>query len=207
MVEQHHMRQFLLFVFVLLIPSFALWTLASASLALPAIGLVNMMLTAWFPDVVNTLYADGTEAVLMTEFGVLNDKLVSLKEAEYRLGFKVNTGILSYSIPFYTALHLATQKQDYLGTYFYGILALYTLFVFGLLCLCLKELMVNLGAVFFHQAGVFVPPADLIGILYQLNVLIMPTLTPVVLWAWQSRNTQLLKGAFNFDRPAIASED
>jgi hypothetical protein len=207
MGEQHHMRQFLLLVFILLIPCFGLWTVGSTALALPAIGLVNMMLTAWFPDVVHAFYVDGVEALLMTEFGELSGKIVSLKEAGYRLGFILNTNILTYSIPFYTALHFSTQRQDYLGTYFCGILVLQALIVFGLLCLCLKELMVNLGDVFLHQTGVLVPPADLIGILYQLNVLIMPTLAPVVLWAWQSRNTPLLKGAFNFDRPAIASED
>jgi hypothetical protein len=197
MVEQHHLRQFLLFVFALLIPSFVLWTLVSASLAVPAIGLVNMMLTAWFPDVVQGLYADGVEALLMTEFGELNGKLVSLKEAEYRLGFKVNTGILSYSLPFYTALHFATEKQVYLEKYLGGLLILYMLFVFGLLCLCLKELMVNLGTVFLDQPGTFVPHANVIAVLYQFNVLVVPTLAPVVLWAWQARHTPLMKDAFS----------
>lgn len=201
------MRHFLFLAIVLLIPCFVLWTVASAALALPAIGLVDMMLTAWFPDVVNALDADGVEALLMTELGELNGKIVALKDAEYRLGYRLNTGILSYSIPFYTALHLATKRQGYLGSYFRGIVALYALFVFGLLFLSLKELMVNLGAVFFQQAGVFVPHANLIGILYQFNILIVPTLAPVVLWAWQNHDTPLLKDSFNFDRRSIAGED
>jgi len=65
-IEQHHMRQFLLFVFALLIPTFVLWTVASGPLAAPAIGLVNLILTHWFPDVVNTLYVDVSQALLMT---------------------------------------------------------------------------------------------------------------------------------------------
>ena len=88
----------------------------------------------------------------MTEFGEKDGTLVPLLGAEYRLGFRVNTRIISYSLPFYTALHFATQKKDYLGSYVWGLLVLYPLFVFGLLCLCLKELMVNLGADFFHPA-------------------------------------------------------
>lgn len=191
------MRQFLIFIFVLLLPCFALWTVASAALAIPAIGFVNTILTAWFPAVVNGLYVDGAEALLMTEFGELNGKLVSLDETDYRLGFKVNTRILSYSIPFYAALHFATQKQAYMGKFFWGLLVLYPLMVFGLLCLCLKELMVNLGATFFSQADIFVPHANVIAILYQLNVLIIPTLAPALLWAWQSRDTPLLAGFFN----------
>ncbi len=148
------MRQFLLFVFTLLIPFFALWTIASAPIALPAIGIVGMLLTNWFPDVVNALYASGPEAILMTEFGENAGQLIPLSQAEYRLGFEINTRILSYSLPFYTALHFATEKKTYLADYLWGALILYVLFVFGLLCLCLKELMVNVGAPFFNQPGV-----------------------------------------------------
>ncbi len=111
MVEQHHMRQFLLFVFVLLIPCFALWTVASGLLAIPAIGLANTVLTHWFPDVVSAVYVQGEEALLMTQFGEHNGRVIPLSEAEYRMGFELNTRILSYSLPFYTALHFATQKK------------------------------------------------------------------------------------------------
>jgi len=194
-VEQHHMRQFLLFVFTLLIPCFALWTVASGPLAIPAIGFVNTVLTHWFPAVVNTLYVDGNQALLMTEFGEQGGKLVPLAGAEYRLGFQVNTRILSYSLPFYTALHFATQKKDYFNSYVWGILILYPLFAFGLLCLCLKELMTGLGTHFLDQPGVFVPNANLIGILYQFSVLMVPTLGPAILWVWQSKDSPLLRMA------------
>ena len=196
MPEQHHMRQFLLFVFTLLIPFFALWTIASAAIALPAIGVVGTLLTNWFPDVVNALYASGPEAILMTEFGENAGQIIPLSEAEYRLGFEVNTRILSYSLPFYTALHFATQKKNYLTDYLWGVLMLYVLFVFGLVCLCLKELMVNVGAPFFNQPGAFVPYAEVIAIAYQFSVLIVPTLAPAVLWIWQSKDSQLLQGVF-----------
>ena len=196
MAEQHHMRQFLLFVFTLLIPFFALWTIASAPIALPAIGIAGMLLTNWFPDVVNALYASGSEAILMTEFGENAGQLIPLSEAEYRLGFEVNTQILSYSFPFYTALHFATQKKNYLTDYLWGVLMLYVLFVFGLVCLCLKELMVNVGAPFFNQRGALVPYAEVIAIAYQFSVLIVPTLAPAVLWIWQSKDSQLLEGVF-----------
>jgi hypothetical protein len=195
MADQHHVRQFLIYVFTLLIPCFALWTVVSGLLSIPATGMINMILTAWFPDVVNALYVDGANALLLTEFGENNGQLIPLSEAEYRLGFHVNTRILSYSLPFYTALHFATQKKEYLASYIHGVFILYPFIIFGLLCLCLKELMVNLGANFFGQSGVFVPNANLIGILYQLSVLIVPTLAPAILWIWQSRNSPLLQSA------------
>ena len=197
MVEQHHMRQFVLFVFALLIPCFALWAVASGPLAIPAISFVSTILTHWFPDVVNALYVNGPEAVLMTEFGEQAGQLIPLNQAEYRLGFQINTRVLSYSLPFYTALHFATQKRDYLNSYLWGVLILYALLILGLVCLCLKDLMVNLGAHFFNQPDVFVPHADVIGILYQFCVLIVPTLAPAIIWIWQSRESPLLRGIFN----------
>jgi hypothetical protein len=195
--EQAHIRHFLVFVFALLIPCFALWTALSALLAVPAIGFVHTALTNWFPDVVHGLHLQGAEGVLLTEFGESNGRLVSLQEAEYRLGFIVNTRIVSYSIPFYTALHFATPKKEYLGSYLWGLLVLYPIFAFGLLSLCLKELMVNLGAAFLDQPDVFIPDANVIGLLYQLNTLIVPTLAPALLWAWQSRETPLFRTAFS----------
>lgn len=187
------MRQFLLYVFVLLIPCFALWTVASMPLALPAIGFVNTVLTYWFPDTVNVLYVDGSKALLMTQFGEQGGKLIPLSQAEYRLGFEVNPRILSYSLPFYTALHFATQKKEYLNSYVWGLLVLYPLMAIGLLCLCLKELMVGLGQTFLDQPDVFVPNPNAIGLAYQLSVLIVPTLGPAVIWVVQSRNSPLLK--------------
>jgi hypothetical protein len=193
--EQPLLRQFLLYVFALLIPCFVLWTVTSGALATPAVGLVHLILTHWFPDVVNALYLDGPDALLMTQFGESNGQLVPLADAEYRLGFKVNPRILSYSLPFYTALHFATQREEYLGSYLWGLLLLYPLLAFGLLCLCLKELMINLGSHFFDQAGIFVPGANVIGILYQFSVLIVPTLAPAIIWVWQSKDSPLLKDA------------
>jgi uncharacterized membrane protein YqaE (UPF0057 family) len=190
------MRPFLLYVFALLIPCFALWTVAGAALATPAVGLVHLILTSWFPDIVHALYLDQANGLLMTGFGEKNGALVPLSEAEYRLGFRINPRIVSYSLPFYTALYFACQRERYLGGYVWGLLVLYALLVFGLACLCLRELVVNLGGVFLEQPGVFVPNADVIGVLYQFSVLLVPTLAPVVIWVWQSRDTPLLRMAW-----------
>ena len=103
--------------------------------------------------------------------------------------------IVTVSVPFYTVLHFATQRDTYLGSYLYGLIILYLLMMFGLLCLCLKELMVNLGGTFFEQPDVFVPNANVIGILYQFNVLIVPTLAPAMIWIWQGRDTPLLRSS------------
>ncbi len=190
------LRQFLLFAFVLLLPCFALWTVAAQPLAMPVVGLVDMLLKAWFPSVVDVLQFHGADTILLTQFGELNGRPVPAGQSEFQLGFKINPGILSYSFPFYAALHFATQKKEYLWTFLTGAMVLYPLFLLGVVSLCLKELMLNLGTLFYQQEGVFVPNATLIALFYQLNVLIIPTIAPIGLWLWQNWETPLVRGVF-----------
>ena len=195
--EDTNLRQFLLFAFALIVPCFAIWTLLSGPIAMPVVGLANIILQAWFPTVVDSLVFQGSDTILMTQFGELNGRPIPLEQAEYQLGFKVNPAVLSYSLPFYATLHFATQKEEYLWSFINGVMVLYPLILLGLVCLSLKELMVNLGGLFFEQPGVFVPNGNLIALLYQLNVLIIPTVGPIVLWAWQNRETRLIRGILN----------
>lgn len=192
--RDHNLRQFLLFAFVLIIPCFALWTLLAGPIAMPAVGLANIILQAWFPSVVDVLMFQGWDVLLMTQFGELNGVAVPPENAEYQLGFRINPAILSYSLPFYATLYFATQREDYLGGFFTGVVILYPFILLGLLCLCMKELMVNLGSLFFEQPGVPESTANVIALLYQLSVLIVPTVAPIVVWAWQSRDTALVRG-------------
>ncbi len=193
MAERRELGQFLLLVFPLLIPCFALWYLLAAPLAVPAIGLANLTLTGWFPEVVSALYVQGPEGILATTFGELDGRPVPPGQSDYQLGFTVDTRLLSYSFPFYTALHFATRKKDYLGSYLMGALVLYALMTASLVCLCMKDLMYTLGPAFVEQPGVLVPHPNLIAVLYQLSILLLPTLAPVLLWAWQSRDTALVR--------------
>ncbi len=194
--ERNHLRQFLLFVFVLLIPCFALWSFFSVALVTPVIGLAHLILSNWFPDIVNVVYQQGADVMLMTRLDNIDGELVTTDVADAGLGFKINAKIVSYSIPFYAALHFATEKKNYLVTFMWGLLVLYPFILLGVVSICLKDLMVSFGSTFLDQPGVMVPGADVIGIVYQLSVLIIPTLLPVMVWAWQSRHTPLLKGLF-----------
>lgn len=191
--EQDHLRQFLLFVFALLIPCFALWSFLSAALVTPVIGLAHLILSNWFPDIVNVVYQEGADAILMSRLDQVNGQLVPTDVADEGLGFKANTRIVSYSIPFYAALHFATEKKEYLRKFFWGVLVLYPFILLGLVSVLVKDLMVNFGNTFLQQPGVLMPGADAIAIAYQLNVLLVPTLVPILIWASQNRQSPLLR--------------
>ena len=70
-----------------------------------------------------------------------------------------------------------------------GLFCLWVVMAFGLASIAAKELLVMVGAPFLSAPGV--PPADLLALAYQFNVLLMPTLTPVCLWVWQLRGSPL----------------
>jgi len=201
MSEKHHLRQFLVLVFALMVPTFALWTAIGDSLTVPAIGFGNMLLGAWMPEIIDALGVQGSTTVLLTHYGELNGDIVPASQATEVIGFNVNAGILSYSIPFYTALYFATAGNNKLGQYCTGLFTLYVVLVFGLVCMCLKNLMVQLGTTFLEHPSAAVPPADVIAVMYQLNVLIAPTLVPVIIWAWQSREAPLLQDLIGYLTP------
>lgn len=196
MHEQHQLKQFLLLVFVLLGPCFALWTSTSELLARPAVGFVNSVLNYWFPTIVDALYLDGDKTLLTTQFGHSNGALVPASESPYRVGYEINTRLLSYSLPFYTALHFATLRKEQVNHYLWGLLVLYPLMALGLLAVCMKELMVGLGSRFLQQPEVWVPDPNIIGLLYQFSVLMVPALAPVMLWVWQSKDSPILSDAW-----------
>jgi len=197
--ENQHLRQFLLFVFVLIVPCFALWSLAADALAMPVVGLADMILGAWYPDVVDRLASLQSDVYLLTRFGDSDGRPVPMAQSEFQLAYRVNPALLSYSLPFYATLHLSTQKDEYLISFVSGVLLLYPLILLGLVTLCLKDMMVHLGPLFMEQSDVFIPPGNLIALAYQLNVLIVPTLAPIVVWAWQSRETDLFRSILNPD--------
>ncbi|MEJ2533329.1 MAG: hypothetical protein P8Y92_16195, partial [Halioglobus sp.] len=64
-----------------------------------------------------------------------------------------------------------------------------------------------LGAAFLEQPDVFVPDANLVGLLYQLNVLIVPTLAPALLWAWQSRDKPVFMNTFYTNGSSVALDE
>ena len=80
--QDNYLRQFLLFAFALIIPCFALWTLAAGPLAMPAVGLADIILKAWFPEVVHGLVFQGADAALMTNFGELDGRPVPPEQSE-----------------------------------------------------------------------------------------------------------------------------
>jgi hypothetical protein len=196
-IEPPKLRHFVGLIFLWLIPCFVVWVSLSGVIAFPAVWANNLILTFALPDIVYSFSGTGPQALLATHFGEIDGDIVSAQLAGHRLAYPLNTRILSYSLPFYAALHFATETTAGTGTegnnYLKlgkGLLVLYPLLILGMIFINLKNLMLGLGGVFIDSSSVSGP---VIALMYQLSTLMIPPLAPIMVWAWQSRDSRLLQ--------------
>jgi len=181
-------RQALLTVALLPI-MFGLWYAAGNLLAGPAVWLVDVLLTTWLPDAVDSARLNGTDMIVMTGFGELNGTVVSAQSAGEQLGFKVNTRLVSYAMPFYAALLWASNVDAPMERFARGLVLIWLAMALGLAAITAKDLMLVAGPAFLGMDRV--PHPNVIGVSYQFAVLLMPSLLPVALWVAQLRGSPL----------------
>ena len=181
-------RRFFGFVVVLLPAMFIVWHALGSVVAAPAVALAGEILQWWLPELVSEVSLDGTHMVIAAAVGELNGAILPATEAGNQLAFRLDTRTLTYSIPFYAALHFATPMQSSLERFARGLLILWLLAIIGLLFTGLKDLMLGLGSMFFMSS---VPPADAVALGYQFSVLMVPPVAPVLIWAFEARDVGL----------------
>lgn len=178
-------------VVVLLLPCFALWYALGNLTPAPGLWLGQAILTWGLPELVDEVTFSGHELLVMSQFAEANGQVAPLTSGGYQLGFPVNSRTLSYSIPFYTALHFATRMPESSSRYVFALVVLWLFIGLGVVAITLKNLMLTLGDKLFLYGGSFVPPSEVIALSFQFSTLIVPTVVPILLWAWASRDSGL----------------
>lgn len=180
--------RFIGLVILLMIPCFALWYALGALPAAPAVWLAQLSLPWAMPELIERVTLDQNKLVVFSQFGESDGAIVPLARAEYQLAFPQSIRLLSFSIPFYTALHFASSIEASLERYARSLLVLWVLMFFGFIAVALKDVMLGVGAPIYEDTGMPLPPTA-IGLLYQFSVLIVPTVAPLLLWAWVVRDS------------------
>jgi len=183
------MRRQIVLTLALMPITFGLWYAAGPLFAAPAVWLCDIALGYLYPTLVDTAGLLGAELQLATQFGESAGKILPAKEAGNQLALEINTRLVSYSIAFYGALLLASNVQDSLYKFCTGLFWLWLIMAIGLASIAGKDLLMLVGEPFLSTE--LVPPADVIALTYQFNVLLMPTLAPVFLWFWQLQGSPL----------------
>jgi len=187
-------RQFVL-TLILMPITFGIWYAAGTLFAAPAVWLTDFLLSGAYPNIVEAAGLQGVEMMVRTRFGEEGGVIMPAADAGNQIALEINTRLVSYSIAFYAALLMASNLKDAMYKFCIGLFWLWVIMAFGLASILGKDLLLMVGAPFLNAPGV--PPADLIALTYQFNVLLMPTLAPVCLWFWWLRKPPLWVGARN----------
>ena len=194
-------RQFVLTVTLMPI-TFGIWSAAGTMFAAPAVWLCDFLLSSAYPNIVEAVGLQGVEVLVRTQFGEDGGVIMAAADAGNQIALEINTRLVSYSIAFYAALLMASNLKDAIYKFCTGLFWLWLIMTFGLASILGKDLLLMVGAPFLNAPGV--PPADLIALTYQFNVLLMPTLAPVCLWFWQLRGSPLWEALANDIKRASA---
>ena len=194
-------RQFVL-TLILMPITFGIWYAAGTLFAAPAVWLCDFLLSSAYPNIVEALGLQGVKVLARTQFGEDGGVIMAAAEAGNQIALEINTRLVSYSIAFYAALLMASNLKDAIYKFCIGLFWLWLIMAFGLASILGKDLLLVVGAPFLNAPGV--PPADLIALTYQFNVLLMPTLAPVCLWFWQLRGSPLWEALANDIKRASA---
>ena len=183
------MRRQIVLTLALMPITFGIWYAAGSLFAAPAVWLCDVLLSYLYPSLIDTAGLQGANMQLVTQFGESGGQLLTAKEAGNQIALEINTLLVSYSIAFYGALLMAANVQNSLYKFSLGLFWLWLVMAAGLASIAGKELLLLIGGPFLNTS--LVPPADVIALTYQFNVLLMPTLAPVFLWFWQLRGSPL----------------
>jgi len=181
-------RQFVL-TLALMPVTFGIWYAAGTLFAAPAAWVCDLIFGLAYSSIIDSTGLQGVEMVVVTQFGETSGSIMSAAQAGNQIMLEINTRLVSYSIAFYAALLMASNVKDPLYKFCVGLFWLWLIMAFGLASILGRDLLMMVGALFLNAPGV--PPADLIALTYQFNVLLMPTLAPVCLWFWQLRGSPL----------------
>lgn len=203
--ERRPLLRFTLSMFALLPACFVAWYFLGAMLAAPSALLADWILGSWPAGLTAETRLQGTEFMVLSEYGEIGGRFYPAEEAGNQLAYPINTRVLSYSMPFFTALYLATPMRAGVDRLAWCFLALWLLLALGLVATTLKNFMLGMGEEFLAMPGV--PPADAIALAYQFSTLMVPPLAPVVLWACTASDSAAFRSLFAAGKnPARATD-
>lgn len=175
------LRGFLLRTLIWLPICFGAWYFLSILFTPPLAALVDTVLSAGFPSVIERVLADGNSLTVLTRIQP------AATDRAGELLFDLNPLKYGYCVPLYTALVLATDGDDLVRAlhWLLGMVVLLAVQVFGISAEILKVIAFQLGA--DGRAALDFAPwgYETLVLAYQLGYLILPPVLPIMLWLGQ----------------------
>jgi hypothetical protein len=167
---------------------FAVWYFVSILLTIPLAIIVHKIMTWSLPHLIEAVRQNGNHLIVFTS---LNTDIINDKEAIIGdVIFKLNPLIYGYSFPFYSALLLATPINES-KKFKYWLIAISILLLiqsFGVSANIFKDIAF-LNAAAKAKLGLPEWGHDVIVLAYQFGYLILPSVTPIVIWIGQFKES------------------
>lgn len=198
-MPSNSVKGFFLRVVIWLPVAFAVWFFLSIPLTTPLAWLVELIMTSSYPDAISSIDQNGYMLEVVTEF----TPAVAAGEAAGsamtgQIAFDVNPLMYGYSIPMLVGLLLASPgtANDKSTRLAIGLLVLFLVQTWGVCFHILKNLVFGLGPEIAAHMGTTALGRELLVLGFQLGNLILPTVTPIVLWMVLNRGflVQLVPG-------------
>ena len=167
---------------------FALWYFLAYFYLIPLTGLTEQLFNVWMPEALLWLRLEENTLIIASNFGEDTlGNIVSPPSGHDLLGFEVNPLIYGYSLPLLLALLLATPQPNKGKYLLYGAIIMSLVQLFSMTISVLKTLTFDVGLAFQQQQNMSVISLNLVALFYQMVVLILPMITPLIIWMLLSR--------------------
>jgi hypothetical protein len=186
MMPRRPIDRFLLLTLLWLAPMFVLWYGLAPLLLMPVAGWTHWTLSHLFPHAIVAVEQQGMMVDIVTRFAVAAPTDGSAPPgAPGQLVFTINALKYTYGWPLLLALTLAapTQRGEQLYRGVVGGLLLLPAPVWGIASEALKVLVFQMDPAIAVQMGATPLTRELLALAYQLGYLILPAVTPILIWA------------------------
>lgn len=166
---------------------FALWYFLSILSVLPLSSLMNLIMTGVFPQLIGDVQPRGNALLIQTFMAIPNPHVAD--GPAVAAVFTVNPLPYGYGVPMYTALVLASPVpvRDKAWRWTLGVLILALVQTFGVATHMMKILAFEMGEGARDRLGFSQLGYEAVAIAYQVGYLILPAVTPILIWVWQFR--------------------
>lgn len=171
---------------------FGVWYFTAFIWTWPIAWFSNAVMRGLFPALIASVEQVGYQLDIVTNLGDLAQ--YTLNKTMAALVFPINPLEYSYSLALYSALLLASEQRT-VKSWLIGLLILMGVIVFGVCFDILKNIAFDLAPPgMSYPTGFSAWQLNMIGVGYQLGYLVLPAVTPLVLWV--NANKALLKSYY-----------
>lgn len=192
-------KRFLLKVLLWMPVCFAVWYYMRGVIGVPTFFGVKAVMANLFPEIIRNVEFQGHLVNVVLEFTPENMPGLDIPPGQVaEMLFSVNSLMYGYSIPLYTGLLLASpgsERQKWLR-WIAGFVILVLVQIWGVSFDILKTLLFNMEPAISAGLGFSALQKELVVLGYQFGYLILPAVTPLVLWIGFNREfiTELAPG-------------